>query len=58
MFKGRYEFVRFTQKMALFVHQTDVIRRSPFPYPYISKELYYSLGEPPVIEIEIKIPPQ
>ncbi len=37
---GLYEFAKTTQRMVMLVHMTKVIRRSPLPYCYISKELY------------------
>lgn len=44
MFTGLYEYAASKQRMIRLVHMTDAIRRSPFPYPYVSKELYAELG--------------
>jgi len=44
MWTGDYEYAATTQRMIRLVHRTTTIRRSPFPYPYISKELFKELG--------------
>jgi len=41
---GLYEFAKTTQRMVMLVHMTRVIRRSPMPYCYISKEVYEALN--------------
>jgi len=55
--KYRYELDTFTARMVRFVAITgkgEAIRNHDFPYPYISKKVWDTLGQPHVIEIEIR----